>query len=198
MHGDEQEEEERRALLVDISVAGQRLRQLVDNLLVLAQRGELESGFEPVPLAHTLRSVCSRYRLAKPERDLRLHIDDPGAIVIGSQLYLEQIVLNLLSNADKYSAAAKPIDLRLGDRDGYAVISVEDRGIGFSETDLRHLFEAHYRGEEARSRASGFGLGLAVCKRLVDAMEGQISCRNRQDGGSIFEVLLRREFVEEV
>ena len=91
---------------------------------------------------------------------------------------------NLIGNAHKYSPAGAPIDVELS-RDGTSLrVEVLDRGIGLPEGDPEDLFAAFYRAEAARRTAAGIGIGLAVCRRVVEAHDGTIWAAPRDGGGS--------------
>src|SRR5690606_34434322 len=148
----------------DIVSNSARLTQLVQNLLLLARPGLItEAEQEPILVRPIAEAQCEAYRERNPHREVVFRSGAGDAIVFGSKVYLEQVVMNLISNADKYSPPGTPVRVTLESRDGQALVSVADSGPGLSDEDVAHLFEPYYRGDEARRRASGFGLGLAVC-----------------------------------
>lgn len=184
-------EESRDALLTDVRDSGLRLSQLVQNILVLARLDRLGNDErEPVLVLRTVERITAEFRTRRPERRVQVESDGTDTIVLASQLYLEQVVMNLLSNADKYSPAEGRIRVGVTTRDGRAVVTVMDRGPGLSAEDRQRLFEPYYRGEEARRRATGFGLGLAVCKALTGAMGGELAYDPSPEGGAAFSVAL--------
>jgi signal transduction histidine kinase len=93
-------------------------------------------------------------------------------------------VENLVRNADKYSPAGEPIDVVVERRDGEARLHVLDRGIGISADESDEVFNPFFRTDEARRAASGMGVGLAVCKRIVEAQGGRVWAGPREGGGS--------------
>jgi len=97
--------------------------------------------------------------------------------------YLEQILRNLLSNADKYSPKDSPIEIAITRRDDEADIVVLDRGPGISPEESEIIFERFYRSDRTANKAAGIGLGLTVCKRLIEAQAGRIWARPREGGG---------------
>ncbi len=101
-------------------------------------------------------------------------------------LRLFELVLgNLLSNADKYSPSGSPIDVLLSAEDGMAPIEVQDRGIGIPDGTADEMFNAFFRADRARATASVMGVGLAVCKRIVEAHGGTVWARPRDAGGEV-------------
>jgi two-component system sensor histidine kinase KdpD len=97
--------------------------------------------------------------------------------------YLEQVLRNLLSNADKYSPPDTTIEITISRRDDEGDIVVLDRGPGISPEESEIIFERFYRSDRTANKAAGIGLGLTVCKRLVEAQAGRIWARPRQGGG---------------
>jgi len=100
--------------------------------------------------------------------------------------YLELIVENLVTNAEKYSAHDAPIRIEVERLEDEVRLRVLDEGVGIAERDIAQLFEAFYRSKSASGRAGGIGIGLTVCRRLVQAVGGDIWGRRRDGGGSEF------------
>lgn len=94
------------------------------------------------------------------------------------------VVENLLGNADKYSPPGRPILIRVWEVGDEALVAIRDRGMGFGATSPEALFEPIYRSPEARSTASGLGIGLALCQRIVQALGGRIWAKPRNGGGA--------------
>jgi two-component system sensor histidine kinase KdpD len=117
-------------------------------------------------------------------------IDLPA--VAGDATYVEQVVRNLLSNAAKYSPPGAPVEVRLEDADDEVVVRVLDHGRGFRTAESEDLFELFYRSPATAAQASGAGIGLFVCRRLITAMGGRIWARPRPGGGAEFGFALRR------
>jgi two-component system, OmpR family, sensor histidine kinase KdpD len=98
--------------------------------------------------------------------------------------YLEQILQNLISNAIKYSPPGSPIDIQARREEGCVAISVLDRGSGIAPEEMERIFEPFFRSSSTAGQAAGIGLGLSVCKRLVDAQGGELWARPREGGGT--------------
>jgi signal transduction histidine kinase len=113
--------------------------------------------------------------------------------VRADQVRLRQIVLNLLNNALNYTPEGGRIILRAGQKDANLVVEVEDNGPGIAEEEHQHMFEPYHRMEVAGERLSGLGLGLALCKMLVDLHGGQIWVKSRVGKGSTFSFSLPLE-----
>jgi signal transduction histidine kinase len=113
--------------------------------------------------------------------------------VAGDATYVEQVVRNLLSNAAKYSPPDAEVEVRLESLDdGIVACRVLDHGRGFQTGETEDLFDLFYRSPATAAQAAGAGIGLFVCRRLVNAMGGRIWARPRPDGGAEFGFSLRR------
>jgi signal transduction histidine kinase len=107
--------------------------------------------------------------------------------VKASKTYLTHIVSNLLENAEKYTSPDEPIEVEVAGDDGEAaVVRVLDRGIGLTVEEKEHIFEPFYRSARISGVAAGVGIGLSVCKRLVEEQGGRIWAASRAAGGSEF------------
>jgi signal transduction histidine kinase len=105
-------------------------------------------------------------------------------LVVGEPTYVEQVVRNLLTNAAKYSQSGSTIELVLEPGETEVRLRVLDRGIGVDAETAQHAFELFFRTADASRVASGAGIGLFVCRQLVDAMGGRIWIVPREGGGS--------------
>jgi signal transduction histidine kinase len=113
--------------------------------------------------------------------------------VIGDRDRLKQVLLNLGSNAIKYTPEGYQIDLGLYPRGNWAKIVVSDQGPGISKQDLEHLFERFFRGDKSRSRSEkegGFGLGLSIAYWIVKNHDGRIDVESEEGVGTTFTVWL--------
>ncbi|HEV8489537.1 MAG TPA: ATP-binding protein [Candidatus Limnocylindrales bacterium] len=183
-----------RELASDISGEAERLFRLVEDLLVMTrvERGGLQPANEPVLLQRVLGAAIRLEKSHWPETRIRLTepVDVPA--VGGDATYVEQVARNLLSNAAKYSPPGETIDVRLGQEGDEVTVRVLDRGGGFASDEADDLFELFYRSPGTAAQASGAGIGLFVCRRLVTAMGGRIWARPRPGGGAEFGFALRR------
>ena len=112
-----------------------------------------------------------------------MRVDGTAPPVAAQTGYLELVLRNLLSNADKYSPpdAAIDIELRLGSEG--VEIAILDRGPGIADDEHEIIFDRFYRSDRTARKAAGIGMGLTVCKRLIDAQSGRIWARPREGGG---------------
>ena len=106
-------------------------------------------------------------------------------------MLIEQVFINLLENAIKYTPAHSPIDLSAAADGAAIVIAVADRGPGLPPGDEQRIFEKFYRARAPASRnGSGVGLGLTICRGIVEAHGGRIWAENRSGGGAVFRFTL--------
>jgi PAS domain S-box-containing protein len=182
------DEAQRAELLDDIVQESERLRRLVEDLVVLAraERGTVQVHTEPVPLPHVLQKVCGQEQARWPDRRIDYRIEGFLPVVRAEAALVEQILRNLVGNAAKYSPAGEPIEV-VADLEGDLVrVRVLDRGPGVDPAEADRLFELFYRSERT-AKTAGSGIGLFVARRLVDSMDGTIWARPREDGpGSEF------------
>lgn len=178
------DEATRQELIADIEEESDRLHRVVENLLVLS-RAELKTHFEPEPvLIHRVaREMAMVFGRQRRQREVIVECESEPPPVAADQGFVEQLLRNLLSNADKYSPEQEPIEVRVLAHDGQVAVAVADRGPGVAEGEGERIFERFFRGASTQNIASGAGMGLAVCKRLVEAMSGTIRAENREGGG---------------
>lgn len=194
---------EREDSLRDIAAEATRLTRLVEGLLALA-RGD--AGYlgrpQPIRLHELLTSAVQSMAERRHVPGIALeHCDE--VIVAGDPDRLEEVLINLLDNALKYTPAGGMVTCALRYEDGWAVLSVRDTGIGIAPEDLPHVFERFYRADRSRSRVEGegtlqgsdsavpgTGLGLAIARQIVEEAGGAISAESRLGEGSLFTVRL--------
>ena len=173
----------------------ERLTRLLNNVLDFSKIEEGRKAYrrEATSLAEVVR-VAARtmaYPLEQHGFSLRVHVDDalPAASIDADAV--EQAILNLLTNAMKYSGSGRVIDLRLA-RDGrHAVVSVRDEGIGIPPADQERIFEKFYRVATPENlRIPGTGLGLTLVDHIVKAHGGSITVESEPGRGSVFSILL--------
>ncbi|MEX0750815.1 MAG: ATP-binding protein, partial [Dehalococcoidia bacterium] len=181
----ELDEDSKRTAIGDIEQEADRLHRIVENMLTLAR---IETGqelvTEPVLLRRVAHRLADAHMLRFPRRRVNVEGSDRLSAAMAEPTYLEQVIRNLLSNAEKYSPADEPIDISIESRDGYVLVSVLDRGEGIDPDEVEDLFSAFYRSRRTSGQASGVGMGLAVCKRLVEAQSGYVWAQPREGGGS--------------
>jgi PAS domain S-box-containing protein len=170
-------------IIEDIEIEADRLHRIVEDLLVLArsQLGQ-RASLEPVLVQRVVDKVARHFRQHVPSRPLDVRVAAGLPAALAEPTYLEQILRNLLSNAEKYTPAQSPLEIEVGQQDGRIVTSVRDRGPGVLPDQIDAIFDRFYRAPST-AKAKGLGLGLTVCKRLIEAQSGDIWARPREDGG---------------
>ena len=199
MLGELRPEQTRAVQVIDRNA--DRLMQLVGDLLTLA---EIDSGAgshrevrDPVDLAAVLEEMRRSLQPILDARRLELVLPGPGAVppVTGNADHLDRVVLNLLSNAVKFTEDHGRVEVSLGLETradaAYVVLRVSDSGIGISAEQQHRLFDRFFRSVEAQQRAiQGTGLGLAVCKAIVDSHGGTIELDSQVGVGTTVTVAL--------
>lgn len=194
---DELSDDERLHYLTIIAEESDRMKDLVRDLLDLAKMDETaftvsKEDIRLRPFFEDLhRLVTPSFKLKKLNLVLRC---DEDFEIFADPLRLEQIVLNLLDNAAKYSEENTTVTLEVYKKEGKVIISVTDMGIGIPTKDLAFIFEKLYRVEKSRSRTSGgSGIGLAIVKELVEAHGGNVQVESVLGKGSTFTVIIKEE-----
>jgi two-component system sensor histidine kinase KdpD len=190
----EMEPTARDALLGDVSGEADRLFRLVEDLLVLTsvERGSLDVGDDPVAIRPIVERVLASERARSPEVTFESAIPADLPSVRGEEMYVEQVLRNLLANAAKYSGPGSRVSVQAKVSASEVVLSVLDSGPGIPEAEGERIFELFYRSPSTAPTASGAGIGLFVCRQLARAMGGSIHAHNRPQGGAEFELQLRR------
>ena len=168
----------------------ERLLRLVRNLLNIGklEAGALKLSLQWLVLEDVVRSAIRSF----PEADIRrIQLSSEGSEVEvrGDASLLSQIVLNLIDNALKFSPSQEAVQLNLGREKDSVHLEVLDRGFGIQEQDTVHIFERFFRGSTPK-KVPGSGLGLHICKLLVDLHGGQLDYSPRAEGGSCFRLTL--------
>ncbi len=169
-----------------------RLLRLVNTLLDFSriEAGRAQANYEPTDLATLTTDLASGFRSATKQAGLALEVDcepTPEPVYVDRDMW-EKIVLNLLSNAFKFTFDGG-IHVKLRSREGRAELTVRDTGVGVPEHDLPHLFERFHRIEGQRSRSyEGSGIGLALVHDLVKLHQGSVEARSKPGEGTEFTV----------
>jgi len=171
----------------DIHDEAERLRRIVDDLLVLSrsERGAIEMSPEPVLVQRTVTEVVNRIRRRHPDAVINITADEHQEAALADPTALNQVVTNLVTNAVKYAGAAGPIEVSVRQRSTDVLVTVDDSGPGLGDQP-ESVFELFHRAEHTRRQASGSGIGLYVARELIRAMDGEIGGSNRPQGGATF------------
>jgi len=180
----------RRILLETLYEEAERLNRLVRNLLDMTrlQSGALRVSKEWHPLEEVIGAALGRMERPLRGRPVVTRVPADLPLVPIDDVLIEQVLINLLENAVKYTPAGSEIELVARLSNGGVMVGVADRGTGIPPEDEARLFEKFYRGRSSVSH--GAGLGLAICRGIVEAHGGRIWAENRSGGGAIFQFTL--------
>jgi heavy metal sensor kinase len=177
-----------------ISQEAGHMSAIVGKLLYLARidAGKDQVKFERINLKELLTDLSSDVEVLAREKGVEFKLAPLEDLTVeGDKLKLEQLFMNLLENAIKYTPSGGSISASIVRGDKTAVIAIKDTGIGISKEHIPHLFERFYRVDKARSRAEGgAGLGLAICKHIAEVHHGKIEVESQVDKGSTFSVFI--------
>jgi signal transduction histidine kinase len=181
-------DEGKREVYEDIRAEADRLYRLVENLLVLSrvERQGLQIESEPVLLQRLIPRVIEGEAGRWPNSTFDMDLPAGLPPVAAEETYLEQILRNLVANAAKYGGGDGRVLVRAEDANALVRVTIADSGPGFPEGERERLFELFYRSPSLSRTASGAGIGLFVCRQLIDAMDGRMWAANRPGGGAEF------------
>jgi PAS domain S-box-containing protein len=167
-----------------------RLAEMTNDLLDASriESGRLTLDRRPIDLAEAARNLVDRLRPTFGRHPVTLVTQEQVPVPALDPLRFDQILGNLLENAAKFSPGESPIEVRIAARDGGAVISVEDHGMGVAPDELPHLFDRFYQSKRARQHRTGLGLGLYITKGLVEAHGGRLWLESVSHRGTTFHI----------
>ncbi|NLH47822.1 MAG: sensor histidine kinase KdpD [Myxococcales bacterium] len=189
--GPELAAESRQELNQAILEEAERMNRLVGNLLDMTKlvSGSLTPKREWQPLEEIVGSALRRLQKQLAGHDVRVRLDDPPPLIWADSLLLEQVLVNLLDNAAKYTPPGTWIEIRAENEPDLARLVVEDAGPGFPAAEAERLFERFFRGAASKGHG-GSGLGLSICRGIVEIHGGRVWAEARPGGGARFVVEL--------
>ena len=134
--------------------------------------------------------IASAYRKILPlalEKKIKIKVESREGEIFGDEESLEKMILIFLDNAVKYTPQGGKVWLKSWREKGKLVLEIKDTGIGISKTDLPHIFERFYRADKARVKG-GFGLGLALAKRIIEVHNGSVKVTSQVGKGTAFTI----------
>jgi two-component system, OmpR family, sensor histidine kinase KdpD len=187
LDGSRQSETVRRELAETIHAESERLGRLVANLLEMTklQSGTVALKREPCPIDEFVGSALGRLDAILGGRKIETRIDSELPLAEVDALLLEQVFINVIENAHKYSDAKSAINISARLDGAHIRVEVADRGPGVPENERTDIFERFTRGTNARNQR-GSGLGLAIAKAVIEAHGGRIGVTSREGGGAVF------------
>ena len=190
------DEEARRGFARSIEREADRLNRLVGNLLDMSriEEGALRPEKEEYSLRALIYDVLGRLEQLLEGRHVSVQLPPDDLLLVNlDYLEIDQVLTNLIENAVRYTPPGSPIEVRAHIEGEQAILSVADRGPGIPPADLGRVFDKFYRvlhGQHPVGYPMGSGLGLAVCKGIVEAHGGRIWAENRDGGGLVVSVVL--------
>jgi len=171
-----------------------RLNRLVENLLDMTrlEAGTLKLRLEPGDLQDVIGSALAHLNDQFGSRPVSVTLVEGLPLIPMDFVLMEQVLVNLLDNAVKYSPPGSPIEVSVACQDNQALIRIADRGPGIPSAELEQIFSKFHRLNRP-GQAKGVGLGLSICKGIVEAHSGRIWAEGRSGGGSVFTVALPLE-----
>jgi two-component system sensor histidine kinase KdpD len=182
--------EERQELLTIINEESDRLNRLIGEAAEMAQldANKVEFRFVSAPIGPVVEEALDDLKqlLAQHPVDVRIPSDLPNARM--DSAHTKEVLVHLIENAAKYSPAGAPIRITAEAKDGEQMltINIADRGPGIDDFEQSLVFEKFYRGRNQRVQVHGTGMGLAICKAIVEAHGGQLGVTSQLGHGSVF------------
>ncbi|MGW6434312.1 ATP-binding protein [Peribacillus butanolivorans] len=188
---------ERTQYLEIIHEESKRLNSLLDELFNIARMdvNTFTISKETVPLSSFLQSVYEKVLPAFTNKNIQLNLECKDNLFMDiDPSRFEQVLLNLLDNALKYSNEYTVTTIKATESIGSISISIIDQGVGIPRADIPHVFDRLYRVEKSRARATGgFGLGLSIVKQLVEVQGGTISVKSSIEQGTCFTIIFKEK-----
>lgn len=177
-----------------------RLKTQVEHVLQLASldRGNYSIKSELIDIHLLLEKAAGNFQLIVRERngELKMKCEATNYHVYGDSLHLSNVISNLLDNANKYSPEAPEIVVSTFNRNDFIIIAIEDKGIGISTDNQKHIFKKMFRVHTGNlHNVKGFGLGLYYVKQLVETHNGTVSLHSEPGKGSRFEISLPLDYL---
>jgi len=192
----ERSSEEYRNALIAIKDAAKIMLNMIERLLMLARlssdRAELK--FEEINLYSILKDVVKLLNPLAEQKDIKISIHgDEQLTTFGDRASLLELFTNIIDNAIKYNIQQGKVDISIKEDQDYVLIEVKNTGVGIPEEDLDKLFDRFYRVDKARSgETKGAGLGLSICKEIVQVHGGKIEIKSRIGEGTTVSIYLER------
>ncbi|CUU10412.1 Histidine kinase-, DNA gyrase B-, and HSP90-like ATPase [Candidatus Kryptobacter tengchongensis] len=171
-----------------------RLSNMVEDLLTLfkADIKQISFNFKPINIAELLNELLEDVYILAKEKGVKVRTEQfEPAIIMGDEMRLKQLFLNLIDNAIKYNKRGGKVIISAKNKNDSVIVSIVDTGIGIPKDEIELIFERFYRVDKARSRdTGGTGLGLSIAKWIAQLHNGKIEVESEVGKGSRFSVIL--------
>ena len=173
-----------------------RMSRLIDDLLILSrlESHQMTIVSSPIDLGELVSSTAKGFEKQARDKGITLAVTVPQELskALGDRDRLEQVMVNLLDNAIKYTPSGGKVRVGACQEDGFIRVDVADTGIGIPEADISRIFERFYRVDKARSRElGGTGLGLAIVKHIIQGHNGRLHVESTPGKGSVFSFSIK-------
>lgn len=197
MLGRVKNEEKQREYYRIIHGETERLSGLVNKILSFSkmEAGKRVYNFAEISITDLIKRVYNSYEYHLEQKGFasELRLPQEELIISGDEHALEEVIINLLDNAIKYSAEKKFVAVSVSAESGFVKISVADRGIGIPKEDQKRVFEKFFRAESSEVHSTkGTGLGLSIVKQIAEAHKGKITFSSETGKGSVFTLVIPR------
>lgn len=186
--------EEYRQVIDSSKQETDRLIELSQNLLFLARadQGRQAIEFEKVDVTDLIGGVIAGLQAESAKKEIAIHFEpeEEPTFVWGQPAMLRRLFFNLIDNAIQYTPSQGEIWISPSTGKQYTEVKIRDSGVGIAAEDQEKIFDRFYRVDTSRSRTKGYGLGLAICKSIVELHHGTITVRSAPGKGSTFAVIL--------
>lgn len=187
--------DDERSEFTDIIISeSSRLSKLTSNILKLSklENQEVITGKAEFALDEQIRCAILIMEPEWSEKGIDLDIDLDKVSIIGNEDLLQQVWLNIIGNAIKFTEKGGTIGIKLMDLQDKIVIKVSDNGVGMNEETQRHIFDKFYQGDKSHL-SEGNGLGLSLVKRIIELCDGEIKVRSKLNYGTTFTIELPKK-----
>ncbi len=167
---------------------GTMISEILETERLKSEYGRL--NLQPTELANIVEEVIATFEHAYPNI---IYENKVGKTILNiDRQRIKTVINNLLTNAIKYSEnAGEPVRILLEQKESDIVLQIKDSGKGIPEDDLQHIFEPFYRVDKSRNRnTGGYGLGLSLCKTIIEAHKGKIEVESKISKGTVVNLLL--------
>jgi two-component system, OmpR family, sensor histidine kinase KdpD len=188
----EMSSENRREMLTVIDEESDRLNHLIAQAVQMVQLDshEIHMDFASQSVAELIENARQTCASVLAQHPVEVRLPQQIKPVLADSTWIERVLCNLLENAAKYSPARKPIIVSAEQRSDTVAISIADGGVGIDPIEQDLIFDKFYRGQSQRYRVSGTGMGLAICRAIVEAHHGTITVVSQPGQGSVFTFTL--------
>jgi two-component system sensor histidine kinase KdpD len=180
--------EERQELLTVINEESDRLNRLIGEAAEMAQldANKVEFRFESAPIGKVIQEALDGLKQLLTQHPVEIRIPAELPNVRMDTAHIKEVLVHLIENAAKYSPPGAPVRITAEEKDQTLTINIADRGPGIDDFEQSLVFEKFYRGRNQRVQVHGTGMGLAICKAIVEAHGGRLGLTSQLGHGSVF------------